>query len=486
MDNDIKLVVGAGCLAGFLGMGVFGASMLRVAKPSQYLVQTGLRITGTMGMRVSRQAFVIPICRKLQIVEMAPRNLHFTLKCLSEEYLPFNLPVTFTVSPHDPASPNQTELIESHARTNNEDSIVLTPVPIASEDLFKRFVQKIEPLSDTAFESLLLGVIHGTTRNLAAKMPIDSINNDRDMFNAKIIVNVQQLLMQYGLKVDNANIAELSEEKRGNSKGYLESREQKKLSEAVQQSEVFVAESTKEGDIGKKQREADTRQVKAQLEAKTRQIEFDTQQQIAISSANLEVVKSASKQREEVSRIEANAAALLCKEELQLQIETKREDQLLVAKRADQLTSNKVAAQCLMVEAQAKGDASMAEALGKAQSIETIAKATRFEGEQKAAVIFANLKAEADGKLALLMAQAQGTQELVKACNNDPETLRTLLNIYNEIPQTIARESAKAVQNLNPQIWSLSGDSAGSQIANMLASLSPMIDMYKKVTTNKE
>jgi flotillin len=487
------MALGLGIVGGAVGIGVFGTCIFRVAKPSQYLVQTGLGIKSKMGMRVSRSAFVLPLVRRVTVVEMRPRTVDFVLPCISEEFLKFDLPVTFTISPRDPQDPDQIEQVVLENSTEEQpvtakvlldNEVIKKDVIVSSEDLFKRYVQKVNCLTEEEFRALMKIVMHGTARGLTARMKIDSLNSNRPMFHSDFVVLSQQVIRQYGLNLDNANIAEIIEHDRGKGqKGYLEAREQKKLSEAVQQSEVFVAEATKKGDIGKKQLEADTRQAKAQLEALTKQIEFDTQQQIAIASANLEVIKSESKQREEVSRIRAASAALLCQQELQLQIEQKREDQLLIAKRADQLTSKKVAAECAIVDSKAIGDAMLAEATGKAQSIETVAKALRFEGEQKAAVVFANLKAEADGKLALLRAQATGTEELVKACGNKPELVSTILGIFAEIPQIQAKESAKAVQNLNPQIWSLSGDSAGTQVANMLASLTPVIDVYKKMVT---
>lgn len=57
----------------------------------------------------------------------------------------------------------------------------------------------------------------------------------------------------------NANIAELRETDRKGQIGYLQARERRKLANAVQQSEVDVAEATRVGDVGKKERERDTR-----------------------------------------------------------------------------------------------------------------------------------------------------------------------------------------------------------------------------------
>ncbi len=468
-SNQNKLILcGIAVLSG-AAIGFVGS--YRVAKPAQYLVRTGLLINDPMGMRVGRKAFAMPYFQKLEAVQMQPRNLHFELKCLSKEYLPFKMPVSYTLSPFDPTGIDVEEYIDG------------TPTKTSAETLFKRYAQKIDPLQDFEFNLTLGAIIHGETRVLAAKMSIDAINDDREEFKKRVISNVQQLLLPYGLRVDNANIAELTEEKRENGDmGYLEARERKKLSDAVQQSEINVAEATKCGDIGKKQREATTRQEKAKLEATTKEIEFATQQQIAKAAADLAVVNAESKRRSDISNVEAMAAASQKKEELQCQIEEHRANQLLSAKRADTLTTEKVKAECLRVAAEIERDAIIIKATGAAQAMEIEAKAIRFQGEQDAAIIFAKLNAEAQGKQALLEAQAEGTQKLVMACDGKPELLTSVLNIYNGIPQVIARENANAVQGLKPQIWSMSGDDAGSQISKMLGSLAPLADVYQKIT----
>ena len=122
-------------------------------------------------------------------------------------------------------------------------------------------------LDDDSFNTTILGVIHGETRVLAARMSIDAINDDRDAFRDEVVHRVQNILLPYGVRVDNANIAELIEDQRDGQMGYLQARERKKLSSAVQISEVDVAEAEQMGNIGKKEREAKTRQELARLEA---------------------------------------------------------------------------------------------------------------------------------------------------------------------------------------------------------------------------
>ena len=52
-------------------------------------------------MQVRKKVMQWPF-QEVQSVNMTPRNITFTLPCLSKQYLPFDMPVTFTVSPWRP------------------------------------------------------------------------------------------------------------------------------------------------------------------------------------------------------------------------------------------------------------------------------------------------------------------------------------------------------------------------------------------------
>jgi flotillin len=125
----------------------------------------------------------------------------------------------------------------------------------------------METLSITAYEQTILGVIHGETRVAAAQMEIDRINDDRDQFREQVVNVVQQKLDAMGIEVVNANIAELRETERKGQMGYLQARERRKLEQAIQQSEIDVADAKRDGDIGKKERERDTRTSLASMDA---------------------------------------------------------------------------------------------------------------------------------------------------------------------------------------------------------------------------
>ncbi len=498
-ENKQKYWMIGGTAAAAIGIGLVGgfALLFKVSSPGEYLAVSGFGIRASKGISISRSAIVFP-WQVVTKVPMQPKNYKFNLHCLSAQYLPFEIPVTFALSPFDPTS--NIILKQDQALQH-----------LSNEELFKHYVQSIHHMDAKDASDVIKGVIHGETRVLAATMSIDAINDNRQEFKDKVSSTIQLELLKYGLRVDNANIAELVESDRDGGMGYLKARERKKLSNAIQESEVDVAENQKMGDIGKKQREADTRQQIAKLEAETTEQELNAKQQIAKATANLHVVEEESRRRSQIALVETNAKIALEKEELQKAIEISRATKELESKRADSNTVTKVKGECLMIEttmardalllqaqgqrdalimqAQGQKDAMILKAEGEAIALERTSIALKIEGENKASAVLANLNAEAQGKLQmlqaiasgekdLLMARASGSMALSEALKNDPILIQKVLEIQNGVPQKLAEEAAKGLKGLEPKIWSLQGDDPATAISKLICGLTPMLDMY--------
>jgi len=448
-----SILFGTACT--IVGGCAFLSTRYHVCPPTKYLVRTGFGITD---MTVSKRGLQWPF-QKANLVSMQPTNHSFKLACLSKQYLPFDMPVTYTLKPVDP-----------------QDD---TPG-------FHRYCRQMADMNEEEFSHTVLGVIHGETRVLAANMDIDAINDDRDQFREQIVQKCALILDSMGLKVVNANIAELSERQRdAGQMGYLQARERKKLASAVQQSEIDVAQAQQEGDIGKKIREAQTRQEVSKLETETVRLENEQRETMAASNARLAEAVAESSRRESVAKIEAEAMAHTREQELQIQVEEARRKQHEKSLQASILVQNEVEAQALVVKADGQQEAKVKEATGEAESIKLVAQARADEQrmmlDAHASGELAMLKAKAEGELAMLNARAKGTGEFVKACNSDPNLIREVLWVQNEIPQELAKQNAAAVQGLNPQIWNLArGDDVGTTISTMLAGLTPGLDLLRK------
>jgi flotillin len=331
---------------------------------------------------------------------------------ISKQYLPFEMPFNYTVRSKHPEK---------------------------NLDGFKLYAENMENLCDKEFERTILAAIHGETRVQAAQMEIDVINDDRDEFRKTVIDVVQNKLGEVGIEIVNANIAELKETERNGQMGYLAARERKKLSQAVQQSEIDVAEATRIGDIGKKERKRDTQMSVAAMNASAILRENENQQEIAKSKADLAVVQAEFDRISEISKLEAIMAEKDREIELQREINTKNIFQEHERLRALNLSSAKVEAESLIAKME-----------GDKTSIEMLADARLYCKQKKADAQVYTKKQEAVGILSVLQAQADGLKELHESSGNDSDLTKFFL--MKEMLPKLVEENAKSVQGLNPEI----------------------------------
>lgn len=124
---------------------------------------------------------------------------------------------------------------------------------------------------------LVRGLIEGEVRALAANIRIEDIFLGRNKFKTELVENVAVHLKQFGLNIYNGNIEQLSDTK---GSGYFTFLSQRIQAEAENTAKVEVAEQNKMGNIGKAEREAETRQRIAKIETETVQVENVNRQKI--------------------------------------------------------------------------------------------------------------------------------------------------------------------------------------------------------------
>ncbi|KDO21641.1 hypothetical protein SPRG_12882 [Saprolegnia parasitica CBS 223.65] len=417
---------------GVVGFGVWlGTCRFHVCPPNRYLVRTGL---GIKDMAVSRMGLQWPFQEAIT-VPMNPSSFRFNLACLSKQYLPFEMPVAYTVAPAN---------------------------PIEDPSGFKRYVERMQQLPPDEFEETLLGIIHGETRVQAALMDIDAINDDREAFRTNVVALVQRQLNQLGLEIINANIAELREAKRANGQmGYLEARERKKLANTLQDAEIDVADANKRGDIEQKIRQRDTRIAVANMEKEAQITENEQQAAIANSKATLAIIEGEASRKIEVAKIEAEQMAEVRLQQLRLNVEQLRQEQLLVAKKADILTSAQVEADALREQANAR----------------------LYAAERDAEAALAMMEAEGRGLKAKMIMESEGLAAIVAAAGHDADLAKQYLYIRAEVPQQLAESQAKALQGLQPKVWAFnngSDASAPSMVNDFLKGFGPAMDILQE------
>ncbi|CAL8462079.1 g1610 [Coccomyxa elongata] len=221
---------------------------LNVAESWEVLVKTGV---GVKDMRVGRTFYAWPGQKR----------------SILKDIVPFDIPVTFTIQPHDP----ETDMAG-----------------------FKRYASRMNGLNEGEFYTILTGVIHGQMRILAGTLTVLEIfADDRDNFKIHVQEKVEKELIPYGMSVTNANISELRDMP-GEDNKYFESLKQKAISGATNNARIEVAANKKTGDVGTKQLEGEAIQETARITADQIKEQNLRQQEIEQSNTELRLKMCAS------------------------------------------------------------------------------------------------------------------------------------------------------------------------------------------------
>lgn len=403
-----------------VAMGMFLIHRYKVSKPNEYLVRTGLFIRD---IKISKKGMQWPF-QKYQFINMEPKNYTFNLHAMSSQKMQFVLPGVFTIGPKD------------------------------DNDALRIYSRLLGPESD--IDTLVKGVIEGQTRTVASNLTIEEIFAGRDKFKEEIIRNVQSKLDQMGLVIYDANIKEMQDSP---GSEYFEFLRQKTKSVAENKAKVDVSEATKLGQIGAKEREAETRKRLAEYEADTVLRENEKRQEIETSNADLEVVKAEAFKKQEMAIIEARKATEIRNAELQRQVEEKRVMEEIERLRAKELSMAQVLAESKIKEAEGE------------------ANALRLKAE---AVLYSKQK-EAEGIYATYKAQSEGLEKLVQSLGGNQQSLVQYLMLDKDIYPRLAQANAEAIRDMKPKVtvWQTGNDSSNNvtqPIRDILKCLPPLFD----------
>lgn len=433
----------AGALAASIA---FFATRFRSVPANQYFAKTGFLVNG---VHVSRKTFLLPF-QKLSVINLDPINYHFLGNNMSKEFVPFSLPLIFTVSPIHP----------------EEDA-----------NGFIRYATRLGNLDHEAVKNIIGGIVHGETRGFVGSMTIQEIFSDKEAFRNNVVERVQKDLEQFGLKIHNANIEEMHDTE-GNS--YFSNLKRKALEEANTQSRIFVSEAQKEGDIGEKNREVTTRRERAIMEADAQQTEKKESQRVSEYTKDLAIAMIVNKRMEELSKIEAYQTTENKRIEVESELNRRRQQEELERLRTKDVITATAEAEALIKTSEAGATVIKIKA-----DADAIAMKTRAEAE-----FFANCK-QAEAIRLQLEAQASGLERLYEVSRTNPELASFYLALEkglfspHGIYSVIADKQAEAIRGLEPKIhiWNTGEkDNYANVIANLTKTLPPILDVVQEQT----
>ena len=432
-------------------------------------------------------SFIIPIIQDWKYLTLNPITIEIDLKsALSKQNIRINTPSTFTIG------------------ISTADGIMLNAA------------ERLLGFNETDIKDQAIDIILGQLRLVIATLSIEEINQDREQFLQLVNKYVTAELNKVGLELINVNIKDIVDES-----GYIEAIGKKAAAEAINKAKVEVAEQDTSGSIGEAQanREKEVQVALAQASAEEGRKSAETQKRVKLADLETEATigeKKAHKRKEidianqeseteqgrklaesarrvKIASIEADTikneneakAEIASYNATLTEEESKARERAEVARAVSQVhileqeqEQEKAALEkTLIIPKEIDKRQIVIEAEAKAAEIKAIA-----QGEADAELL--RYQAEAKGLEKILQAKADGYREMVKACNDNNQTVTTLLLI--EKLEALVAKQTEAISNLKIDkitVWD-SGQEGGSTsnfIKNFISTLPPIHDLANQV-----
>ena len=319
---------------------------------------------------------------------------------------------------------------------------------------------------------------------------------------------IHNRLDQFGLRIYNANVKELQD--MGDSR-YFESLARKAHEGAQSQAQVDVANARMIGRIGEAEKEGETKQKIAKIDAQTAILATERKVEKADADARLKKREIEIGMEINLEQIAAQRAGEQRDAELQKGVEEKRADMELERLRATTVVQAKIAKE----SAEQKADADYYSAAKKAdaqqynQNAETEAIYQRGARDAEAALFKRNKEAEGrrvDAEAAFYAREkeieasflsqkreSEGLMEMAKAYGaladvmGGPQGLMNYLMLSDKTFEALAAQNAKAINGLQPKIniWNTGnqeGVDATAPIRNLFQTLPPLLSTIQDQT----
>ncbi|OBT47813.1 hypothetical protein VE00_01576 [Pseudogymnoascus sp. WSF 3629] len=350
-----------------------------IAQPDEYLAITG---AGVRTVKIAKKGFIWPM-QKCMRFTIQPRDYPMNLRAMTKEKLQFELPVVFTVGP-DLNQRGDNAIVHGEASAEDRED---------RGDALMKYSMLLAGAATTGghahIESIVKGIIEGETRVLVSSMTMEEIFTEREQFKKRIYHNIQSELDQFGLKIYNANVKELTDAPNSN---YFASLSRKAHEGASNQARVDVAEAQWHGNVGEAERQGRQNREIAKIHAETavQKTERDTEKSQA--EALLATRKAAFDRDVNIAKIEASRAVEVKDEQLRKDVESLRAATEIERLRASDVVkatilreSQQQASDARAYETQTKASADffLAQKAAEARAYETQTKTTADADREK-------------------------------------------------------------------------------------------------------
>ncbi len=377
--------------------------------------------------------FIVPVIQAYEFLDLTPMSISVDLKnALSRQNIRIDVPSRFTVG------------------VSTEPGVMQN----AAERLLGLKLAEIQELAKD--------IIFGQLRLIIATMDIEEINTDRDKFLEAVSRNVEVELKKIGLRLINVNVTDISDES-----GYIVALGKEAAAKAINDAKKSVAEKERDGSIGQANAQKEQRIQVSEADSIAIQGENAAKADIALSNASLrEQEAKALKIAVTAEKIQA-AKALEESYAAERAAEIARSEREMATLEADVIVQAEIEKRKLELEAEAEAEQIRRKAKGEADAI------------------FARMDAEARGMQEILLKQAAGFAEVVKAAGGDPDAaLRLMIADKMEDLIKIQVEAIKNIKIDKVTVWDSGSNNAGGKtstanfLSGLMQSVPPLEELF--------
>lgn len=398
--------------------------------------------------------FVWPVVQEYKYLSLIPIPIGIQLEdALSKQNIRVNVPSNFMVQ------------IDS------------TPeiAQVAAKSLLNLNRQQIASLAEE--------IIYGQLREVIASMDIEEINNNREKFQQEIQGKVEAELKKIGLKLINVNITDITDQS-----DYIKSLGEEAASDAINKARVSVSEKNKQGDIGQANNEQERKTKVAQMRTlgEIGEADAEANRRTKMAEANSKAVEGENKAQIEIARtnslreVEQAEATRLAVTAQQVKNARTQEDSYEAIRKAEDARAAKE-------ESTLRANVIIPAEIAKRELIiqsEATAEQSRQIAKGEADGIFFKMEANAKGVKEMLVRQAEGFDQLVKAAGGDPAVAIQMM-ITDKLPEMlkIQADAFKGIDIDKITVWENGGGSGegNSSTGNFLNGLLGSMPQYKEL-----
>lgn len=208
--------------------------------------------------------------------------------------------------------------------------------------------------------------LEGSLRGVLATLTPEQLNEDRDLFQERLVTEVEQDMTALGLVVDTLKIQNITDDVK-----YLDSIGRIRNAELL--SSARVAEAIAHSDAAVRTAENNEREVEAQIAAQIRMAEADAEKRLADARSRRAAL---------VAEQEAEVAQMVAKAKADLAVQKARVEQVRRQLDADVIQPAKAACEAAEQQAKAKVAPVVEDGKARAEALRSLAKSWTEAGDQ--------------------------------------------------------------------------------------------------------